>query len=145
MKDILSAIYEALSGGYISAGSQMNFKYFIAMFDSSDYTTLGLAILGFALLGAFTFYKLWDPIYGTIVKWILMLIVTLFSVYIVSNFILSLNSLQTFTLQQEPDHMNINMFLFRINLTSALLSLPIYILASLIFKNLSVHNRKNPI
>lgn len=115
-----------------------------AVFNNFDYSKIGWSILVVNLITLTVFYKLWDPISSSKLKWLVSLIIISILSYVATSSILYNNVviIQHLGNGQSPDG---DYFIFQMSMISFMYSLiTAFILSMIPFRQLSTNNCKNP-
>jgi hypothetical protein len=115
-----------------------------AVFDNLDYSKIGWSILVVNLITLAVFYKLWDPVSASKLKWWLTLLVVGVISYISTSTILynNIQIIEHINIGQLPDG---SYFIVQMSLITLVYSLIIAFVLSIIpFRLISTNNRNNP-
>lgn len=127
------AVYQELSG---------------MVFDNLDYGKIGWVLIILPILVLTVFYKFWDPVRNSKLKWIVTMVFTLTISYAATSIILYNNFkiiefLGNFT--GEEGQVNADYFIFQMGMISVVYTLIIAFILSIIpFRLISTNNRYNP-
>lgn len=115
-----------------------------AVFSNFDYSKIGWSILVVNLITLTVFYKFWDPISASKLKWLISLLGIGILSYIATSSILynNVEIIQHLGSGQSPDG---DYFIFQMSMISFMYSLiTAFILSMIPFRQLSTNNCKNP-
>lgn len=115
-----------------------------AVFINFDYSKIGWSILVVSLITLTVFYKLWDPISSSKLKWLVSLLGIGILSFVATSSILynNVEIIQHLGNGQSPDG---DYFIFQMSMISFVYSVIIAFVLSIIpFRQLSTNNSKNP-
>jgi drug/metabolite transporter (DMT)-like permease len=140
MRDILAPIVEAVLGYH------ENEIFCNLIYDSNDYTLLGLAIVLIPLLVLFVFYKFADPILPKRLQWLIAVAISILFVVISSYLIIMNGSMEPCYVS--PENCEMNQPPTSENLITSLIMGLLSIASSIIFtiglRYISNNNKTNP-
>jgi hypothetical protein len=144
MKDLLAPIIE----DYVIIHDSTNDEYLDAIYNSSDYTNMGILLLVITFMLLLTYYKLIDPVLPRITHWLLAVFISLISVAIVCFSLLFTGSMEPFILDYIPDESNSLMdptlLSWEVALVMMTLSIIPLVAFTILLRFISVNNKRNP-